>query len=122
MSARLLVVDDSAAIRGVITFVLRGKGFDCVEAADGSEALDVLASKKVDAIISDLWMPGMNGLDFLKRVRAGTTERFVPFLVLTTDSDPAMHRELVEEGATCVINKPVKPEKLVSSVSRALGA
>lgn len=119
---KLLVVDDSVAIRGVISFVLRARGYECIEASDGGEALDMLEGGQVDAIISDLWMPGMNGLDFLKRVRVSVGERFVPFLVLTTDSDPAMHRELVEAGATCVINKPVKPEKLVSAVTRALGA
>lgn len=120
MSATLLVVDDSVAIRGVIAFVLRGSGYTCLEAADGQEALDVLDKNPIDGVISDLWMPGMNGLGLLESVRKDGLRRFLPFLVLTTDSDPEMHRQLLEAGATSVISKPVAPDKLLGAVSRAL--
>ena len=121
MSATLLIVDDSVAIRGVISFVLRGSGYTCVEASDGQAALDVIDTTSIDGVISDLWMPGMNGLGLLDSVRKNGMRRFLPFLVLTTDSDPEMHRQLKEAGATCVISKPVAPDKLLSAVSRALG-
>jgi two-component system chemotaxis response regulator CheY len=107
-------------MRQMITFTLKGAGFDILEAGDGLEALAVASGKKLDLIITDVNMPRMDGLTLVQRLRALPAFKFTPILVLTTESDAAMKQKGKEAGATGWIVKPFSPEKLLDVVNKVL--
>lgn len=117
---KILIVDDSAAVRAAVAMMLRGGLYECIEAADGLEALDVLATQRVHCVISDLHMPNMNGLEFLQRLRQTTAHRFLPVLVLTTDRVDENRAELRRAGATGILSKPIDPAALNEAIQRAI--
>jgi len=121
MKKKVLTVDDSRTMREMVSFTLRGAGFDVVEAFDGQQALVVLASHKVDLILADLNMPVMDGITLIKKVRSGGDHRTVPILMLTTESDDAKKQEGRAAGATGWIVKPFNPEKLIQVVQKVMG-
>lgn len=121
MKKKVLTVDDSRTMREMVSFTLRGAGFDVLEAGDGQIALDVLAKNKVDLILADLNMPNMDGLTLIKRVRAGGDHRTVPILMLTTESEDSKKQEGRAAGATGWIVKPFNPEKLIQVVQKVVG-
>ncbi|MGD8525630.1 MAG: response regulator, partial [Thioalkalispiraceae bacterium] len=84
--ATILAVDDSASMRQMVSFTLKGAGFDVVEAIDGSDALNKAKAQKFDLVISDVNMPNMDGLTLIKELRALPNFKFVPMLMLTTES------------------------------------
>lgn|ERR1035438_5815928 len=120
MGRCILTVDDSSTMRQMITFTLKGAGFDILEAGDGLEALAVASGKKLDLIITDVNMPRMDGLTLVQRLRALPAFKFTPILVLTTESDAAMKQKGKEAGATGWIVKPFSPEKLLDVVNKVL--
>ena len=121
MKKKVLTVDDSRTMREMVSFTLRGAGFDVVEANDGQQALVVLASHKVDLILADLNMPNMDGITLIRQVRVGGGHRTVPILMLTTESDDAKKQEGRAAGATGWIVKPFNPEKLIQVVQKVMG-
>ena len=118
MSKRALTVDDSKTMRDMVTFTLKSAGYQTLEAEDGKAALSVLAAHQVDAIITDLNMPNMNGFDLIRAVRADAKHKFVPILMLTTEGDDSKKQEGKSAGATGWIVKPFNPEKLVDVVKK----
>lgn len=100
MAKHVMTVDDSKTMRDMITFTLRGAGFQVSEAEDGQKALQMLRSTKVDLVITDLNMPKLDGVGLIKSLRADPTYRSVPILMLTTESDPAKKAEGRGAGAT----------------------
>ncbi len=118
MAKRILTVDDSKTMRDMITFTLRGAGFEVAEAEDGKAALNVLGAGKFDLIITDLNMPNMDGITLIKNVRAGSQHRAVPILILTTESDGAKKADGKAAGATGWLVKPFNPEQLIATVNR----
>ena len=120
MGSCILSVDDSSTMRQMIGFTLRGADYDLLEAADGLQALEVVKGRKVDMVITDVNMPGMDGLTLVKRLRALPEFRFIPILVLTTESDQAMKLRGKEAGATGWITKPFSPDKLLEVVNKTI--
>lgn len=120
MGRLILTVDDSSTMRQMITFTLKGAGFDVVEAGDGVEALEVAAGKKLDLIVTDVNMPRMDGITLVQRLRALPQFKFTPILVLTTESDASMKMKGKEAGATGWIVKPFSPEKLLDTVNKVI--
>jgi two-component system chemotaxis response regulator CheY len=118
---KVLTVDDSRTMRDMVTFTLKGAGYDVLEAADGQQALTVIAANKVDLVITDLNMPVMDGLTLIKRLRAAPAHRTLPILMLTTESDEKKKAEGRTAGATGWIVKPFNPEKLISVVQKVCG-
>ena len=116
----ILTVDDSSTMRQMITFTLKGAGFDILEAGDGVEALEVAKGKKLSLIITDVNMPRMDGITLVQRLRALPEFKFTPILVLTTESDTSMKLKGKEAGATGWIVKPFSPEKLLDVVNKVL--
>jgi two-component system chemotaxis response regulator CheY len=116
-----MTVDDSASVRQVVAFTLKSAGFDVVEAVDGKDALSKLNGNTVHMIITDLNMPNLDGLGLIRNVRAGTTHKFVPVIMVTTESDDAKKQEGKQAGATGWIVKPFKPEQLLAVVKKVLG-
>lgn len=118
MSKRVLAVDDSKTMRDMVSFTLKGAGFNVLEAEDGQHALSVLGDDKVDLVITDVNMPNMDGISLVKALRGHPVHRTTPMLVLTTESDDSKKNEGRAAGATGWIVKPFEPEKLLQVVQK----
>ncbi|AVT13462.1 response regulator [Paracidovorax avenae] len=118
MAKTILIVDDSASVRSVVGIALRGAGYDVIEGCDGSDALRRLTGQKVHLIISDVNMPNMDGITFLKTVKAMPAYRFTPVIMLTTESQEAKKREGQMAGAKAWVTKPFQPPTLLSAVEK----
>jgi two-component system chemotaxis response regulator CheY len=118
---KVLVVDDSKAIRQSIKFVLEQNEFEVVEACDGMDGIDKLSSGPVDLIISDVNMPNLDGIGFIKKVRENAANKFIPILVLTTESQKSVMEEGRAAGATGWIVKPFSTDKLLAAIKKVCG-
>lgn len=119
MAKKILIVDDSAAIRQSISFILRQEGYETVEAQDGLEALTTAAGLTgLDLIITDVNMPNLDGIGFIRKVRELPAYKFTPILVLTTESQGSKMNEGKEAGATGWIVKPFNADKLLGIVRK----
>lgn len=120
MAKKIMSVDDSASVRQMVSFTLKDAGYDVVEAEDGKDALGKLSSP-VDMIITDLNMPNMDGLELIRQVRGQEQFKFIPIVMLTTESQAEKKQEGKQAGATGWIVKPFKPEQLLAVVKKVLG-
>ena len=120
MSKTVLTVDDSSSIRQMVAFTLRGAGYTVVEAKDGQDAIARLDAN-VRLVLSDLNMPNMNGIELLRWIRADAAHKYLPVVVLTTESQEAKKQEARSAGATGWIVKPFRPDQLLAVVKRVLG-
>lgn len=121
MGKKALTVDDSKTMREMVSFTLKGAGYDVVEAEDGQHALSVLGGAAVDVVVTDLNMPNMNGIELIKQLRANPTYKYTPILMLTTEADDNKKNEGKQAGATGWIVKPFNPEKLIKVVEKVTG-
>lgn len=121
MGKLIMTADDSASVRQMVAFTLKQNGFEVVEAVDGQDALQKLAGKKVDMLLTDLNMPRLDGIGLIKGVRAGSLNKFIPIVMLTTESQDSKKSEGKAAGATGWIVKPFKPEQLIAVVKKVLG-
>ncbi|MDQ4010752.1 MAG: MtrAB system response regulator MtrA [Actinomycetota bacterium] len=117
MRARVLVVDDDPALAEMLTIVLRGEGFDSAVVSEGTKALPALRELKPDLVLLDLMLPGMNGIDVCKAIRA---ESGVPIVMLTARSDTVDVVLGLESGADDYVVKPFKPKELVARLRTRL--
>lgn len=122
MSKRALAVDDSKTMRDMVSFTLKGAGFEVIEAEDGKDAIAKLGTSKVDVVITDLNMPNMNGFELIRNLRAQESYKFTPILMLTTEGDDSKKLEGKSAGATGWIIKPFNPEKLIQVINKVCGA
>jgi len=118
MAKLIMVVDDSASMRRVVGIALKGAGYDVIEGCDGKDALNKLTGQKVHMIISDVNMPVMDGIAFLKAVKEMPAYKFTPVIMLTTESAEEKKREGQAAGARAWVVKPFQPEQLVNAVQR----
>lgn len=118
MRKRILTVDDSKTMRDMVSFTLKSAGFDVVEAEDGAKALDLLARTAVDAIITDINMPNMDGVTLVQRLRAQPKFKATPILILTTEGSDDKKAQGRNAGATGWIVKPFAPEKLLQVLNK----
>jgi two-component system, chemotaxis family, chemotaxis protein CheY len=114
----ILVVDDAASIRQVVGITLRAAGYDIIEAADGLDALGKLNGQKLHLIITDVNMPNMDGISFIKEVKQLPRYKFTPIMVLTTVSQDEKKRAGQEAGAKAWVVKPFQPPQLLSAVTK----
>ena len=124
MAYRVLIVDDSPAMRTFVRRVIAMSGFEMsnyFEASNGGEALDLLRREWVDAILTDINMPEMDGQEFLRRLAEDEVLRSIPAIVISTDA--TMHRIAVMTslGARGYVTKPFLPETLRAELERTLG-
>jgi len=117
---RIMTVDDSATIRQMVALTLRDAGYEVVEAVDGCDALERLAQTPVDMLITDLNMPNLDGVGLIKAVRQQPANRFIPIIMLTTESHDSKKQEGKAAGASGWIVKPFKPEQLLGVVRMVL--
>ena len=116
MNKTILVVDDDPINRKLIVKILQKKSFNIIEANNGLEALNAINSnKKIDLILLDIVMPVMNGIEFLKQIKANPALMNVPIIVLTTDD--SKKAEVLSLGANDIIIKPVSPITLLEKIS-----
>ncbi len=118
MSKTVLIVDDSASLRQVVSIALKGAGYTVLEGKDGLDALSKLKGQKVHLIISDVNMPNMDGISFVKAVKQLVAYRFTPIMMLTTESEEAKKREGQAAGARAWVVKPFQPEHLLGAVQK----
>ena len=122
MAKRILVVDDSASVRTVARMALREKGYEVVEASNGQEGLAVLSGERVHLVISDVNMPTMDGITFLKEIKRNPGYKFTPVIMLTTEAGEDKKQEGRAAGAKAWITKPFQPQVLVDAVSKLIMA
>lgn len=116
----IMTVDDSASLRQMVQFVLRDGGYDVIEAVDGLDALAKLKGRELDLILSDINMPNMTGLELTRQLRAMPEYKFVPIVLLTTESHAEKKQEGKAAGATGWIVKPFTPDQLLAVVKKVM--
>lgn len=125
MAYRVLIVDDSPAMRAFVRRVMDLSGFDlsiCLEAANGEDALALLAAEWVDAILTDINMPEMDGEEFLRHLSQDELLRSIPVTVVSTDATENRISRMLALGARGYVVKPFTPEVLRAELERTLGA
>ena len=120
MATRILIVDDSNSMRGIIRSALSAGGLDVIEATNGRDALVLLDRHSVDVIITDVNMPVMDGITLVKEIRRRPANGRTPVLVLTTECTTEMKQEGKAAGATGWIVKPFDPQQLRQIIAKVL--
>jgi two-component system, chemotaxis family, chemotaxis protein CheY len=116
----ILTVDDSASMRQMVRFTLETAGYQVLQAEDGVEALELARTTDADLVLTDINMPRMDGITLVRELRALKNYRFVPMLMLTTESAQDTKQRGKEAGATGWIVKPFNPEQLLATIARVL--
>ncbi|MDF1762837.1 MAG: response regulator [Oleibacter sp.] len=119
MSKTILVVDDSASLRQVVSISLRGAGYEVIEACDGKDALTKLKGK-IHLVISDVNMPNMDGITFVKELKKLSSYKFTPVIMLTTESQESKKAEGQAAGAKAWVVKPFQPATMLAAVGKLI--
>jgi two-component system, chemotaxis family, chemotaxis protein CheY len=120
MARLILTVDDSPSIRQMTQLTLSGAGYEVAQASDGMEALDYARNHVVDLVLTDVNMPGMDGISLIRELRLLPAYKRVPMLILTTESAQDVKMQGKAAGATGWLTKPFKPDQLIATVSRVI--
>jgi two-component system chemotaxis response regulator CheY len=121
MSKTILAVDDSASMRQMIKLTLRNAGYEVIEAGDGQQGLSQIRRNAVHMILTDLNMPVMDGMVFIRELRKLPDCRGIPIVFVTTESDAEKKSQAKAAGATAWITKPFQPEQLVAVARKVIG-
>ncbi len=116
MGKKILIVDDDSVTRKLLAFLLRTEGYDSVQAQDGIEALEMLAGGNVNLVITDLNMPGMDGVELIRNIRGNVSTSDLCVMMLTTEADEESRKIGLQAGASVYLTKPVTKEVLIKSV------
>ncbi|MBF0317920.1 MAG: response regulator [Nitrospirae bacterium] len=120
MAKKIMIIDDSATLREVVKATLLKAGYDVLEAVDGKDALKKIAGQKINLIICDVNMPNMDGITFLKEIKQDAAHKFVPIIMLTTESQESKKQEGKAAGAKAWVVKPFKPETILAAVEKLI--
>ena len=120
MAKKILIVDDSESIRDVVNYTLETNGHNVLVGVDGKDAMKHLNGQHIDLIITDLYMPVMDGISLIKQIRKNESYKRTPILFLTTESQQDKKMEAKNAGATGWIVKPFIPENLISVINKVL--
>jgi two-component system, chemotaxis family, chemotaxis protein CheY len=118
MAKTIMIVDDSASMRQVVGIAIKGAGYDLIEAADGKDALSKLTGEKIHLIVSDINMPNMDGITFVKEVKQLANYKFTPIIMLTTEVDDVKKQAAKDAGAKAWVNKPFQPTTLLAAIAK----
>ena len=118
MAKTIMIVDDSASLRQVVSIALRGAGYEVIEGCDGKDALSKLAGQKVHLVISDVNMPNMDGITFVKNLKQMSAYKFTPVIMLTTESQEGKKQEGQAAGAKAWVVKPFQPAQMLAAVAK----
>ena len=118
--ARIMAVDDSPSIRKMVSVTLMSRGHDVISAEDGEDAYDLAKKEEVDLVITDLYMPKLDGIGLVEKLRTLDSYRYLPILFLTTESSADMKQRGKKAGATGWIVKPFDPNQLLATLDKVL--
>jgi two-component system chemotaxis response regulator CheY len=118
----ILTIDDSASIRQMVVMTLAAAGHEVIEAINGADGFTKATENTVHAVITDLNMPVLNGIEFIRKYRQHPSSKGVPIILLTTESDEELKRQAKEAGATGWIVKPFKQDQLLAVIKKVTGA
>lgn len=121
MSKTILIVDDSSSVRSVVGIALKGAGYDVIEACDGKDALAKMTGQKIHLVVSDVNMPNMDGITYVRELKKLPAYKFTPVCMLTTEAEKSKMQEGKAAGAKAWIIKPFQPPKLLDVVSKLVG-
>ena len=119
MTKTIMTVDDSASVRQMVSFTLKDAGYSVIEATDGKDAVAKM-NGPIHMVVTDLNMPNMDGIELIRNVRANPSYKFIPIVMLTTESQASKKQEGKAAGATGWIVKPFKPEQLLAVVKKLI--
>lgn len=119
--ATVLAVDDSASMRQMVSFTLKGAGYEVIEANDGQDALTKAKSNSPDLVLTDVNMPIMDGITLIQELRKLPNYKHVPMLMLTTESAGDKKAQGKAAGATGWLVKPFNPDQLIATIKKVLG-
>ena len=120
MARKILVIDDSASLREVVSIALQRAGYEVLQAADGRQALAKLDGSRIHLAICDVNMPVMDGITFVKEARKRPDYRFMPIIMLTTESRESRKQEGQMAGAKAWVVKPFRPEQMLQAVAKLI--
>jgi two-component system chemotaxis response regulator CheY len=120
MAKTIMIVDDSATLRQVVSIALKGAGYDVIEGCDGKDALNKLTGQKVHLIVSDVNMPNMDGITFVQEVKKLPAYKFTPVIMLTTEAGEDKKAAGQAAGAKAWVVKPFKPDQMLTAVSKLI--
>lgn len=120
MAKTILMAEDSKSVRALMSRVLQEAGYEVVEASDGVEALHKANCHVCDMLITDLNMPGLDGIGLIREVRKSAGNRFLPIVVLTSEDTDESRQRGRNAGASSWVVKPFKPEQLLNMVRTVL--
>lgn len=120
MAKTILIVDDSASLRQVVGIALKSAGYDVLEAFDGKDALSKLDGRKIHLIISDVNMPNMDGISFVKAAKQLPAYKFTPVIMLTTEAGADKKAAGQAAGAKAWVVKPFVPAQMLAAVSKLI--
>ncbi|NOZ11027.1 MAG: response regulator [Gammaproteobacteria bacterium] len=121
MGKKILFVDDSTSMREIVGMAMSDAGYEVTTAEDGNDGVGKMENDKFDAIISDLNMPNMNGIEMIKAAKNNANNKFTPVIMLTTESSDDMKQQGKDAGAKVWIVKPFKPDQLIDVLKKLLG-
>ena len=119
--ARILAVDDSKAMRDLVSSVLISAGHEVQVASDGDEALEVARTERFDLVLSDVHMPNMNGISLVSKLRRLPGFEYIPMIMVTTEDSDYKKKKAKAMGATGWLVKPFSPERLINAVTKLVG-
>lgn len=120
MAKTILMVDDSASLRQVVSIALKGAGYDVIEANDGNDGIAKLDGNKINLIISDVNMPGMDGLTMVTEIKKMPNYKFTPIIMLTTEAGADYKARGKDAGVKAWVVKPFKPDQMLDAVSKLI--
>jgi two-component system chemotaxis response regulator CheY len=118
MAKSILIVDDSASVRQVVSIALKGAGYEVITANDGKDALSKMTGQRIHLIISDVNMPNMDGITFVAEAKKLPAYKFTPIIMLTTESQDDKKKQAQAAGAKAWVTKPFQPEQMLSAVAK----
>lgn len=121
MPKSILIVDDSKIVRDISEFVLTSAGYRVSSAICGNEALEILGRKKIDLVLVDINMPGMDGYTLTAAIRADNQLKEIPVIIITTEAEAKDKQKGFDAGADAYIVKPIIPETLLGHVQLLIG-
>jgi len=122
VSKTILAVDDSASVRQMVSLTLQSAGYRVVEAVDGVDGYAKATSNEIHVVLTDLNMPNMNGIEFIKKYRTHPSSKGIPIVFLTTESDDGLKQEAKAAGASAWMVKPFQQDQLLALMKKVAGA
>jgi len=118
--AKVLCIDDDRLLLGLFSLLLKGTDYDPLMASDGPSGIDTAKRERPDLILLDVMMPGMDGFEVCRRMRADPDLKDIPIIIVTAIADPKLNVKGFQAGATLAMLKPFEPQKLLNTVKTAL--